>query len=115
MVRLSLGLVFVWFGALKAAGDSPVLALVSATLPWADPQLLMPVLGVVEVLLGVGLLLGRAQRLLLLMLAAHPPDAPSCPVLRPGSHRSGTNPAASDSRHRRPSLRSGPATQILAA
>ena len=71
MVRLSLGLVFVWFGALKAAGDSPVLALVSATLPWAKPQLLMPVLGVVEILLGVGLLLGRAQRLLLLLLAAH--------------------------------------------
>lgn len=71
MVRLSLGLVFVWFGALKAAGDSPVLALVSATLPWAEPQLLMPVLGVVEILLGVGLLLGRAQRLLLLLLAAH--------------------------------------------
>ena len=70
MVRLSLGLVFVWFGALKAAGDSPVLALVSATLP-AEPQLLMPVLGVVEILLGVGLLLGRAQRLLLLLLAAH--------------------------------------------
>lgn len=71
MVRLSLGLVFVWFGALKAAGDSPVLALVSATLPWAEPQLLMPVLGAVEILLGVGLLLGRAQRLLLLLLAAH--------------------------------------------
>ena len=44
MVRLSLGLVFVWFGALKSAGDSPVLALVSATLPRADPQLLKPVL-----------------------------------------------------------------------
>ena len=70
-LRLSLGLVFVWFGALKATGDSPVLALVSATLPWAEPQLLMPVLGAVEILLGVGLLLGRAQRLLLLLLAAH--------------------------------------------
>ena len=48
MVRLSLGLVFVWFGALKAAGDSPVLALVSATLPWAEPQLRVGRVGVAQ-------------------------------------------------------------------
>jgi putative oxidoreductase len=70
-LRLSLGLVFVWFGALKLAGDSPVVGLVSATLPWADPQVVVPVLGAVEVALGIGLLVGKARRLLLLALATH--------------------------------------------
>lgn len=70
-LRVSLAVVFLWFGALKLAGDSPVLALVSATVPWLEPSLLIHLLGAVEVLLGVGLLLGRAQRLLLLVLAVH--------------------------------------------
>ena len=70
-LRVSLALVFLWFGVLKLTGDSPVLALVSATVPWLAPTLLMHLLGSVEVLLGLGLLLGRAQRLLLLVLAAH--------------------------------------------
>ena len=68
---MSLALVFLWFGVLKLTGDSPVLALVSATVPWVNAYLLMHLLGAVEVLLAVGLLLGRAQRFLLLILAAH--------------------------------------------
>ena len=70
-LRISLALVFGWFGALKLAGVSPVLGLVSATVPWLQPALAMHLLGAVEVLLGVGLLLGRLQRALLLVLAAH--------------------------------------------
>ena len=70
-LRLSLGLIFVWFGALKLAGDSPVAALVSATLPWGNPDMVVPLLGAVEVGLGIGLLVGRATRLLLLALAMH--------------------------------------------
>ena len=71
VLRVSLALVFLWFGVLKLTGDSPVLALVSATVPWVNSYLLMHLLGAVEVLLAVGLLLGRAQRFLLLILAAH--------------------------------------------
>ena len=70
-MRLSLALVFLWFGILKIVGASPVAGLISATLPWADPHVAIGVLGAVEVLLGVGLLIGRMQRLLLLALAAH--------------------------------------------
>jgi putative oxidoreductase len=70
-LRLSLALVFIWFGALKLAGMSPVAALISATLPWANPHVAVGALGVVEVILGVGLMIGRMQRLLLLGLAAH--------------------------------------------
>lgn len=70
-MRLSLTLVFIWFGVLKMLGSSPVADLVSATLPWADPHVVVPVLGGLEAVLGIALLLGRAQRAVLLILSAH--------------------------------------------
>jgi putative oxidoreductase len=70
-LRILLGLLFVWFGGLKVAGVSPVKAMVAATLPWADPNVIVPVLGGIEVLLGLGLLSGVALRLVLPALALH--------------------------------------------
>jgi putative oxidoreductase len=70
-LRILLGVLFVWFGALKVAGVSPVKAMVAATLPWADPNVIVPVLGGIEVLLGLGLLSGVALRLVLPALALH--------------------------------------------
>lgn len=62
---MSLGLVFVWFGALKMFRVSPVAELVARTVYWVDPSWFVPVLGVVEVIIGVGLLAGRALRTVL--------------------------------------------------
>jgi putative oxidoreductase len=70
-LRVLLGVLFIWFGGLKVAGVSPVKAMVAATLPWADPNVIVPVLGGVEVLLGLGLLSGVALRLVLPALALH--------------------------------------------
>lgn len=70
-LRVLLGVVFMWFGALKVAGVSPVAAMVAGTLPWADPQLVVPVLGAVEVLLGALVVTGIGLRLALPVLAAH--------------------------------------------
>ncbi|MEO6088293.1 MAG: DoxX family protein [Umezawaea sp.] len=70
-LRISLGVVFVWFGALKVFGDSPVAELVSATVPWADRGFLVPALGWVEIVLGAALLVGRPIRLALIAVAAH--------------------------------------------
>jgi uncharacterized membrane protein YkgB len=57
LLRLSLGAVFVWFGALKFFdGLSPAESLVRRTVYWVDPDLFIPVLGAWEVLIGVGLL-----------------------------------------------------------
>jgi putative oxidoreductase len=70
-LRISLGLVFVWFGTLKVLGDSPVAELVRATVPWADPRMLVPILGWVEIVLGLALLAGRPRRLALVAVAAH--------------------------------------------
>ncbi len=91
-LRLSLGLVFVWFGALRLAGDSPVVPLVSPTLPWANPAAVVPLLGAVEVGLGIGLLVGRTQRLLLPALAAHPADTFLTFLMAPGLTMQGGNP-----------------------
>ena len=71
LLRYSLALVYIWFGSLKLIGASPAFALIGATLPWLDPHLTVPVLGVVEVLLGVGLLLGRAPNLILVGVLTH--------------------------------------------
>ena len=70
-LRILLGVVFMWFGALKVAGVSPVAAMVAGTLPWADPHAVVLVLGAIEVLLGASLVTGVALRLALPVLAAH--------------------------------------------
>jgi putative oxidoreductase len=65
LLRVSLGVVFLWFGALKIARVSPVADLVARTVYWVDPAWFVPVLGAVEVIIGAGLLAGRALRTVL--------------------------------------------------
>lgn len=69
MLRLSLGLVFVWFGILKVTGQTPVGQLVADTVFWLNPDWFVPLLGVFEVLVGVGLLFARGLRLVLALFA----------------------------------------------
>ena len=71
MLRVSLGLVFVWFGALKVLNVTPVGELVAGTLPFVDPAWFVPFLGAVEVALGVGLLVGRWITAVCAVLVAH--------------------------------------------
>jgi uncharacterized membrane protein YkgB len=68
-LRISLAVVFVWFGALKVFGVSPVVDLVASTVYWVDSDWFVPALGVVEVLVGVGLAARFGLRLVLLVLA----------------------------------------------
>jgi uncharacterized membrane protein YkgB len=68
-LRLSLGAVFIWFGILKIAGESPVAKLVADTVYWINPDWFVPVLGAFEVFVGIGLLLGRGLRLVLVLFA----------------------------------------------
>jgi uncharacterized membrane protein YkgB len=71
LLRISLGVVFVWFGALKVANVTPVGELVAGTLPFVDPDWFVPFLGGVEVALGLGLLLGRAITVVSAVLVGH--------------------------------------------
>lgn len=59
LLRIALGVVFVWFGALKVANVTPVGDLVAGTVPWVDPDLFVPALGGFEVVLGLLLMSGR--------------------------------------------------------
>jgi uncharacterized membrane protein YphA (DoxX/SURF4 family) len=75
VLRVSLGLVFLWFGALKLVPDlSPAEDLATRTietlsLGLVPPAVSLPVLAVWEVLIGLGLLVGRFLRATLLLLA----------------------------------------------
>jgi putative oxidoreductase len=60
LLRVSLGITFVWFGALKLA-DQPTMtsSLIAAVVTFVDPDVSVPLMGGLEVVLGAGLLLGR--------------------------------------------------------
>jgi len=68
IMRISLGIVFVWFGLLKVVGVSPVFDLASQVVYWLPSELFVPLLGIVEIAIGVGLLLGKALRGILVLL-----------------------------------------------
>jgi uncharacterized membrane protein YkgB len=74
LVRISLGIVFLWFGALKLfPGLSPAEGLVGNTIlaltfGLVEPVVSVPALGAWESLIGIGLLSGRALRLTLVLL-----------------------------------------------
>ena len=57
LLRISLGVIFIWFGALKPFGLSPAQELVSNTVYFVDPAWFVPLLGWWEVAIGVGLLI----------------------------------------------------------
>lgn len=64
-LRVSLAVVFIWFGALKVFGVTPVTELVANTVYWFDPDWVVPALGVVEIMVGLGLLFQVAMRAVL--------------------------------------------------
>lgn len=73
LVRLSLGIVFIWFGALKVFDVGPAKELVTRTMVWVDPRWFYPFLGVWEVAIGVGLLIRPLIRAAILLLALQMP------------------------------------------
>lgn len=66
LMRLVLGVLFVWFGVLKIIDYTPATELIVGTIYLFDPELFVRVLGGVEVLIGLGFLANRAMRLVLL-------------------------------------------------
>lgn len=73
-LRISIGIVFVWFGALKTVGQlSPAYDLVAATVYWLTPEIIVPLLGWWEVAIGVCFLIPALTRIGLLLLALQMP------------------------------------------
>jgi putative oxidoreductase len=58
LLRVSLGLIFVWFGGLKVADVTPAKELVAGTVPWLNPNWLVPALGWFEIVIGAALVSG---------------------------------------------------------
>ena len=55
-LKLSLAVVFIWFGALKVIGTSPANELVARIVYWVSPDWFVPFLGWWEILIGLCLL-----------------------------------------------------------
>lgn len=84
MLRIALGVVFFWFGALKLIpGLSPAEDLVRATVPFLPGEFFLPFLGLWEMAIGVGFLTGRALRFTILLLFLQMPGTLSPVVLLP--------------------------------
>ena len=71
VLRLALGSVFLWFGALKIFGASPVILLLQQTYSFLPIHVFIFVLGVWETLIGIGIILRRALRCVLILLCIH--------------------------------------------
>ncbi len=70
-MRLTLGLVFLWFGALKLFGASPVMNILEHTYWFLPVRSFAVAIGVWEVLIGTGLLFKRALRCTVGLLCLH--------------------------------------------
>lgn len=68
LMRISLALIFIWFGALKPLGISPELELIKRTVYWIRPEPFVIVLGWWEIAIGTALLFRPLIRVALLLL-----------------------------------------------
>jgi uncharacterized membrane protein YphA (DoxX/SURF4 family) len=85
VLRVALGVVFFWFGALKLfPGMSPAEELVLATVPWIPGSVFLPILAVWEMAIGLGFITGRALRITILLLFLQMPGTLAPVVLLPG-------------------------------
>lgn len=71
IMRIALAIVYIWFGVLKIIGLSPAGDLVEHTVFWFKPQIFIPVLGICEVAIGLGLLIKRFVPITILLLLLH--------------------------------------------
>jgi len=73
LLRISLAVIFIWFGALKPFRISPADELIEKTVYWFDPNVFIPILGIWEVLIGVCLLFRPLIRVALFLLLLQMP------------------------------------------
>lgn len=66
--RVSLGILFIWFGLLKPFGVSTTTSILADTVYGIPPEMAVPLLGWWEVAIGVALVLPGFNRLALLLL-----------------------------------------------
>lgn len=84
LLRISIGIVFFWFGALKLfPGLSPAESLIRQSITFLPMDLFLPFLAVWEMLIGLGFITGKFMRATILLLFLQMPGTISPVVLRP--------------------------------
>lgn len=68
-LRVGIGIVFIWFGGLKVVDLSPATELLAATVYWWTPEIIVPVIGYWEVLIGIFFLIPPTTRVAIFLLA----------------------------------------------
>jgi uncharacterized membrane protein YkgB len=86
LLRVSVGIVFFWFGALKLIpGVSPAEALIRDSLPFLPMDLFIPILAIWEMIIGLGFIVGKFMRLIILLMLLQMVGAASPIFLNPSS------------------------------
>ena len=85
LLRVALGTVFVWFGALKILGETSVLGIIQSAYPFLASAPLLQALGVGETILGGGVLLGWRVRTFASLMTLHLGGTLLVPFLAPAS------------------------------
>jgi uncharacterized membrane protein YkgB len=70
-MRVTLAIVYIWFGTLKVINSSPAEDLVEQTVYWFRPELFVPILGICEIIIGLGLLIKRFIPITIILLLLH--------------------------------------------
>lgn len=82
-LRISLALIFVWFGGLKVFDMSPAASLVEKTVFWFPFETFFPILGVWEVIIGLFLLYRPLIKVAILLLFLQMPGTALPLILLP--------------------------------
>ena len=83
LLRYSLAIIFIWFGLLKTFGTSPAAELIAHTVYWFPSDVFVPILGLWEAAIGVGLLIRPCVRIALFLLFLQMPGTVLPLVLLP--------------------------------
>lgn len=81
--RLSLGMLFVWFGLLKPLGHKTTTSVLAHTVYWGDPEIMVLILGYWEVLIGLCMLYRPLLRISILLLLIRLPGTILAFILLP--------------------------------
>lgn len=81
--RVSLGVLFIWFGLLKPLGHKTTTSILAHTVYWGDPETIVLILGWWEVAIGVCLLIRPLVRIAVLLLVIRLPGVILAFVLKP--------------------------------
>ena len=84
LLRIGMGIVFIWFGALKVLGMSPAAALVANTMSWLPLPGFIYILGVWEVAIGICFIYKPLLRVALVLLFVQMPGTFLPIVIIPG-------------------------------